>query len=865
MKWSGVILGLACLCALIGVGGCDDSDSGRRMATPTASAPATPIAPSPTHTPIRVGETPPPAHTDTPSEDRSPTARPSPLDSATPTDTSMPIVSSTPMMCPFTQTPGASPTTSGSPTATYTELICPAKTVTPTPAGACTVTVTATSTGTAPPPPPTPTQGFAVLSWFDANPRYTSGVFLPLREYSAASVRVLTTAAWTMAARRTSGASADGATLLLVGVRLLDSTNDAPVQLRIDADIAPSGGLFAVDDQRLVDRSPDGGAIDDLPDGPTDLSVATVLVDGQRWAFALYRAPRDYDPADPPLSSRTRAVTLSALQDGELLIAGQFDIIRPLVIFLHGTGGDTSNWDPFPLWRDSANELNGFRGGMLPFYADRVSFQWISLAAGHLTDNGATVLAQLGRAIESWKTSLNAAATQADVVTHSYGGPVARQAAQTQPDADPLTTSDQANFRAATNWGHGLVHKLVTLAGSHRGSALANSTAYLNQLRSGALRTALCLDGLDIAAGAFADQLVISPALANLQETRVPGHAVIGSGSVRFVDAPFVSTCFSGGCEVCYPAAGYHGEFSLYQSQDAQNGPYKQAGDLGGTFCGLSAFCEVFNHDNYDRLSNYTFNLAYVPPFPYPDCDLSDFPNYDLTVSACSSRGQLPRRAYSTVDDIDSGMRGRLSHAQLLTTRGVSDRVRFLLQQPTTSDHFAHFAATGGPTCLEQQIEKIGSAADLNAGTPCASGPDGDLINSCYNSCNSCEADSNTPPCFVEYRVVPDPLVFRQTGEAAPVFVYGRVARGPLDGRWTNVQSLANQIWCSVSMTSDNTAVAGITTWTALSGIPDQSGINVIQAVADGRAGVTLTVENDSDGPLGIEVVVDTTPAASAE
>src|SRR5262249_40853740 len=84
MKWSGVILGLACLCALIGVGGCDDSDSGRRLATPTASAPATPIAPSPTHTPIRVGETPPPAHTDTPSEDRSPTARPSPLDSATP-------------------------------------------------------------------------------------------------------------------------------------------------------------------------------------------------------------------------------------------------------------------------------------------------------------------------------------------------------------------------------------------------------------------------------------------------------------------------------------------------------------------------------------------------------------------------------------------------------------------------------------------------------------------------------------------------------------------------------------------------------------------------------------------------------------
>ena len=102
----------------------------------------------------------------------------------------------------------------------------------------------------------------------------------------------------------------------------------------------------------------------------------------------------------------------------------------------------------------------------------------------------------------------------------------------------------------------------------------------------------------------------------------------------------------------------------------------------------------------------------------------------------------------------------------------------------------------------------IGSAAGLSAGSPCASGPDNSLINACYNSCNSCEANADTPPCFVEYRVVPNPLVLRQVGETAPVFVYGRVTRGPLDGQWTNVQSLANGIWCSVSMSSSNESIA---------------------------------------------------------
>ena len=313
-------------------------------------------------------------------------------------------------------------------------------------------------------------------------------------------------------------------------------------------------------------------------------------------------------------------------------------------------------------------------------------------------------------------------------------------------------------------------------------------------------------------------------------------------------------------------ASGYHGEYSLYQLQDTSSGPYQGAGNLGGSICGLSFFCEDFNYDSYSRLTNYVFNLAYGPPFPIADCALStDYPNYDLVVSACSSQGQQPGGAYSTVDDIDPALRGRLSHTQLVSTPAVSDRVRFLLHQPTASEYFAPFAATGEPTCLEEQVANVGSAEGLSTGTPCAGGPDNGLTNSCYAPCNSCEANAETPPCFVEYRVLPNPLVLRQIGQAAPVFVYGRVTRGPLDGQWTNLQSLANGIWCSVTMSSSKQSIARVTTWKDISGAPDQSGINVVEAVADGQSSISLAVENDSDGPLGLAVTVDTKPAAEAE
>src|SRR5207248_8396494 len=72
----------------------------------------------------------------------------------------------------------------------------------------------------------------------------------------------------------------------------------------------------------------------------------------------------------------------------------------------------------------------------------------------------------------------------------------------------------------------------LTVAATHRGSAIATATAYLNQngLLRGFARFFACLTGQYVDRGALRDQMVLSPALRALGQTRVPGHAVVGSG-----------------------------------------------------------------------------------------------------------------------------------------------------------------------------------------------------------------------------------------------------------------------------------------------------------------------------------------------
>jgi hypothetical protein len=647
---------------------------------------------------------------------------------------------------------------------------------------------------------------------FDANIRYTSGISVPLATYTPTSVQPFTTQIWNDAARMVSRVAADGATLLLIRAELPSGVGSATFGVRSEQlPAADPGSLWAVDDHTVVDASSPGGLIDTHPAGPSSLTVSTVVVDGRTFAFLLYRAPRNFDGgASGSLADRTVTVVLLSPSNGDAVTVASLTIVRPLVVFVHGTFADNDAWTDFPLWHNSANELDDWRppsSSTLPFAADRISYSWIWNATGGVVDNAATILPQLVRALGDWREATGTAATQADVVTHSFGGFVARQVVQTQPDPNPLTSASNRNFRSAGNWGHGSIHKLITLAATHRGSAVANATAFLNQnsILRGFARAFACFSGQYIDRGALRDQLVLSPALRALVQTRVPGHAVVGSGRA-----------------LLDPSGSYAG----------------RARTFGGFLDTFGPYAAAFHDPNcpYDAFYNYVFNLdKNAPPVSGSGTTCTVVPNYDLTVSAGSSAGLMPAGATTTTTDLESSsglsLIGRLNHAGFLDPShgsaaivgAVSNRVVFLLQQPTTSPFFSAFPAVASiaPTGLEQ-LFSLYDPSWLEAG---------DL----------CPPPTYQAGCTAEYsriKIIPDRLVLEDP-TPAPLSVYGL-----LNGQWVLAYSptflfdSAPRVDrnCAVTITSSDPTVVGFVT-------NPVTGAKVPVATGAGAATLHITIQ----------------------
>jgi pimeloyl-ACP methyl ester carboxylesterase len=637
----------------------------------------------------------------------------------------------------------------------------------------------------------------ADVQLFDANILYTSGVVLPLPSYDAASIAPLTTPAWTAKARPVAKVAADGASLLVVRIPLALADNGS-VQVSVVSDLADAdpGSLWTIQDPRVVDTTAQGGAIDSVV-GPRTITVPSFVVGAQRFAFVLYRSPRNFDSGAATAQIKDRTLHITA-QTPASSVSQTITVLRPLVVFVHGTTADNDTWLQFPLWRDSSNEVHGFAAGTLPFDATRISFHWIWNSTGGAAENAATILAQLATAIRDWREATGAAATQADVVTHSFGGFVARQVVQTQPDGNPLAPASQQNFRAAVNWGHGSIHKLITLTATHRGAATANATAYLNKngLLPGFGREAACQVGSYIDRGALRDQMVLSETLQALQETRVPGHAVAGSGRAALD-----------------PSLTYFNIFAFLPLSDKSDGPYRKAGN---------------NNCLLDAVANYVFNLdVNVPPITGTDANnnCSVTPNYDLVVSENSELGLMPAGAATTAADL--GLVGVLNHTAIHTpsfgsaaiVQKVSDRVLFLLEQPTTSSSFSFFPAVASvtPTALETRLSTEFDPSWLEFGTKCPA-----------------PVYDTTCPAYSSLQVVPSRLEL-QGPTPAPLWVYGL-----LGGQWVLAYSPTTKSStsrnCPITLKSSNTAVASIVT-------NDVTGAQAVVAAGAGNASITVTVQ----------------------
>ena len=591
---------------------------------------------------------------------------------------------------------------------------------------------------------------------------------------------------------------------------------------------ADPGSLWTISDQAVVDRSPAGGGVDETS-GRTRLDIPTVIVGHQRYAFFIYRAPRNFDRptgSTAHVASRTVELVLHAGRQPEHPIFREMlTIVRPLVVFVHGTFANNDAWVQFPLWQNSANELQNFQPlpGTLPFAADRISFNWIWNATGGVVENAETILAQLVASVRYWREATGAAATQADVVTHSFGGFVARQTAQTQPDPNPLASDNRRNFRAAANWGHGPIHKLITLAATHRGSAGANASAYLNRFgnqsiegKSLNLRGLSCVSAQYIDRGALRDQLVLSQALLVLRETRVPGHVIVGSGRA-----------------VLDPSDSYKDQAELIVfAVDTPSGPYASAFTK-------AAVCP------YDALANYTFNLNPDVP-PLTGGSQCTIPDYDLTVSAYSSQGLLPNTATTTTVDLEdiSGLEliGRLNHTALHDpsagspeiVAAVSSRVLFLLQQPTTNPLFSHFPAVASvaPTALEQTFSDPArfDPTWLELGSDC---PPPTYIGSCDP--------------YTEIKVIPERLVL-QDATPTPLYVYGR-----RDGQWIlayapSASFIPGTQNCPLTFTSSDPAIVTFMVNTV-------TGAQTVVATGVGTATIEVTVQGFG-GSVSVPVTV---------
>jgi hypothetical protein len=390
------------------------------------------------------------------------------------------------------------------------------------------------------------------------------------------------------------------------------------------------------------------------------------------------------------------------------------------------------------------------------------------------------------------------------VVTHSFGGFIARQVVQTRPDPNPLAGETSRNFRAAGNWGHGSIHKLITLAATHRGAATANTTAYLNAngLLPGLGRETACDNGVYIDKGALRDQMVLSDALRALGETLVPGHAIAGSG--RAVLAPPLS----------FQAA----LFALFVA-DKSGGPYQTAAGFNNSAC------------LYDTLANYVFNLdPNNPPVSGSGTTCTVTPNYDLVVSVDSSLGRMPVGASTSAADL--GLVGVLNHSAIkdpafgsvaIVTK-VLDRIVFLLQQETTSQYFSHFPAVSAmpPTALEKRFSDEFSPSWLEVSTERAN-----------RVCQQMPSYDATCPTYASLQVVPTQLRLEDS-TPTPLYVYGFLA-----GEWvlaySPTSSAATSRNCPITLTSLDHTVATIAT-------NDVTGAQTVVAAGAGSTSITVSV-----------------------
>jgi hypothetical protein len=209
---------------------------------------------------------------------------------------------------------------------------------------------------------------------------------------------------------------------------------------------------FALEDDGIA-----GGSLTTLAGAPVTpgMPVAPISTDYGHWVFVVYTAPTDF-AAEPDRAVASRALTLRARDPGDDQDVVVFDLVlhRPPVLFLAGLWDGPGTF--FPLYPTTL-EAAGFRDVFPVSFRSDVGFD-----PRTDTEPVQTLRGMIGGILELQRDQGAMAVARVGVVAHSLGTLIAR------------TVSVRPGYRHKGNYGKGSIQRLVSIAGPHNGSKLAN-------------------------------------------------------------------------------------------------------------------------------------------------------------------------------------------------------------------------------------------------------------------------------------------------------------------------------------------------------------------------------------------------------
>ncbi len=473
------------------------------------------------------------------------------------------------------------------------------------------------------------------------------------------------------------------------------------------------------------------------------VSTSTVEVNGRHVAFAVYRAPENFDSGGSSGVGRrdlTVKLDFNGSQDSFESQRG-FSLTRPPVLLVHGLWSNAGTWT-FPLATDPRYFV---------FAGDYQATNDRPFATNLLRPR------QFIRNIRALLQNNKEIAVQVDYAGHSMGGILGRNHINSQ------------FYRTRENYFEGDVNRFVTLNTPHLGSPLGNlSVAIMSVPVLGDLFTSAVSAIIgDPSAGAVADLSVGGPAILSIGATNIPGHAMVGTG----------------GSDVLMAVPGWIGAFyrvvkffaplgDVFQGlqHDGIVGRLSQEGGITSSaqsiFGGLGSI-----HTSATRDGNYSTRLNQLLALDPSDSQFASFP-----AAASAFNGPILPSGLSG----HMGLLGPISISSPANGANVvsGSSVTFAINDPTGT---LTRAAIVGPGIFEVDEDapfSINAVIPTEAIGPITVYAIGATAADEYYTSAPLALNVTTPATLQSVRILPQNVVFTNLGETMQVTVLGTYSNG---------------------------------------------------------------------------------------